>query len=167
VALLEQGDLAGAGQRLEAHLRQSPNDAVARVSLGNIYVRLHRTADALAQYAAARERAPLLAEAHYFEGVAYRKIGALRDAEVALKRALFLAPELWPAAFLLAGIHERYRRPKLARREYRRTLQLLDSGDGSLHVSALGTAGLLPCHDELTQVRLACRRGLGGSGGPI
>jgi tetratricopeptide (TPR) repeat protein len=49
---------------------------------------------------------PLFAEARLLLGMAYYRSGDLDDAIAALRAALFLAPELWPASFYLALSHE-------------------------------------------------------------
>lgn len=92
---------------------------------GHLHLRLHEIDAALAAYRCAADIDALQCEVHFFEGVAHRKAGNWSQAADALRRALFLAPGLWQAAYLLAGAHERTGRTREAERERRRAADLL------------------------------------------
>lgn len=119
--------------RVEAsmfHLRQflteQPQHALGWLLMGHLHVHAHDFNQALDAYQRVQEHAPLLTEAHYFQGVVHRKVGELSLAEQSLRRALFLAPRFWPAAYMLAGIYERQNRPSLQRKELMFTLQCIE-----------------------------------------
>jgi chemotaxis protein methyltransferase CheR len=102
---------------------------------------------------------PLRPEVHYLAGVLHRKLGNLTDAEAALRRALFLCPELWPASFLLAGVHGRLGNVEERRRELGRALAGLESGAASL--PGLGPEALEQLVPAPNEVEAICRRELG------
>jgi tetratricopeptide (TPR) repeat protein len=80
-------------------------------------------ADALKLYAQVLAIDPLCAEARMFLGIAHYKTGDAVSASVALRAALFLEPELWPAAFYLALSYEQLGSLQQAVLEYRRVVQ--------------------------------------------
>jgi chemotaxis protein methyltransferase CheR len=80
-------------------------------------------ADALQAYAHILALDPLCAEARMFLGIAHFKLGDQGAAIPALRAALFLAPDLWPAAFYLALSHDRLGHHNEAAREYRRVVE--------------------------------------------
>lgn len=92
---------------------------------GHLHLQLHDIEAALAAYRRAEEIDPLHCEVHFFEGVAHRKAGNWSSAADALRKALFLAPGLWQAAYLLAGVHDRLGRSAEAERYRRRAAALL------------------------------------------
>ncbi len=79
----------------------------------------HDFEEAAVRYEAACSTAELEPEGHFFVGLARLKLGQLGPARESLRRALFLERSFWPAALLLAGIHERRRDPAAARRDLR------------------------------------------------
>jgi chemotaxis protein methyltransferase CheR len=80
-------------------------------------------AEALKLYAQVLAIDPLCAEARMFLGIAHYKTGDALSASVALRAALFLEPELWPAAFYLALSYEQLGSLQQAVLEYRRVVQ--------------------------------------------
>lgn len=78
-----------------------------------------RFAEALTLYSQALELAPLLNEAHLLLGVTHYMMGDHGAAVQALRAALFLDPDLWPAAFYLALSHEKLGNRAEAARAYR------------------------------------------------
>jgi chemotaxis protein methyltransferase CheR len=82
-----------------------------------------RHAEALELYAQALVRDPLCAEARMGCGLIHHKLDDDATALVELRAALFLQPELWPAAFYLALTYERMGCAAEARREYRRVVE--------------------------------------------
>lgn len=67
--------------------------------------------------------------AAFEEGVRLRREGRHGEAAGALRRALYLAPDLWPASFLLAGTAARLGRMTTRRVELRRTVRLLSADE--------------------------------------
>ena len=98
---------------------------VLSLTRGHLHVRLHEIAPALAAYQEAVDTDPLLCEAHYFQGIAHRKAGDWTTAVDVFRRALFLAPGFWQAAYLLAGAYDRLGRVHDAARERTRARRLL------------------------------------------
>lgn len=92
---------------------------------GHLRLRLHEIGAALAAYRSAADIDALQCEVHFFTGVALRKAGDWSAAAEALRRALFLAPGLWQAAYLLAGAHDRLGRERDAERARGRARQFL------------------------------------------
>lgn len=60
------------------------------------------------------------------QGVGLRREGRLGEACGSFRRALFLAPDMWPAAYLLAGTAARLGLIGTWQRELRRTIRLLE-----------------------------------------
>jgi tetratricopeptide (TPR) repeat protein len=120
--------------------------AHARHSAGHV-------ADALQLYAEALQRDALHVEARLFLGIAYVKSGDYEEAAQALRAALFLVPDLWPAAFYLALAYEKLGRADDAVREYRR---LIDVADSPLGISGPAMAELEDWKPDVLQ--LARRR---------
>jgi chemotaxis protein methyltransferase CheR len=95
---------------------------------GHAHRLAHRLPKAQTAYQAALALAPESAEAHLFSGWVERKLGRLVEAGEALRRALFLDPALWPAAYLLAGVLQRLGDRDGQLRECRRMLVLTEPG---------------------------------------
>lgn len=130
--LLAATAMAGAGnvrpalELLESVREQIPDNLLLSLTVGHLHLRLHQIDDALTAYRAAQAIDSLSCEAHYFEGLAHRKSGDWSSAVDAFRRALFLAPTMWQAAYLLAGSFDRLGLANDAARERARTRQLLD-----------------------------------------
>ena len=91
---LTAGDLKGAERHAMAALRDSPFDGMFLARLGSIQMslgRAHEGGDALRQAVAALPQAGIVWNGY---GVALAATGAARKAEVALRKALSLAPEI-------------------------------------------------------------------------
>ena len=91
---LTAGDLKGAERHAMAALRDSPSDGMFLARLGSIQMslgRAHEGVDALRQAVAALPQAGIVWNGY---GVALAATGAARKAEVALRKALSLAPEI-------------------------------------------------------------------------
>jgi chemotaxis protein methyltransferase CheR len=139
-ALEEAARLARAGQVGEALAlleEDGDRDTLAHhLARGHLLLRLHEIAAALAAYRAAADIDSLQCEVHFFAGVAHRKAGDWPAAAEALRRALFLAPGFWQAAYLLAGAHDRLGREREAERERERARRLLiERGPGVVFLS--------------------------------
>jgi chemotaxis protein methyltransferase CheR len=98
-------------------------DAVRHIELGNVKLDAGNLAGALAEYAKALELDPLSTEARLYTGIAYHMEDDFAAAAQALRAALFLDPELWPASFYLALSYEKLGREGDARREYQRVVE--------------------------------------------
>ncbi len=68
---------------------------------------------------------PLVPEVHYYLALAHRRLGNPEEFGAELRRTLFLAPDYWPAAFLLAGHHEGHQEWSAAASAYRRVLTVI------------------------------------------
>lgn len=111
----------------------------------------HDFDDALNHYRQALDNDTLNPALHFYIGVVHRKRGALDDAESALRNALFLNPDYWPAAFLLAGVYERLGRVERARRAFQNVLRVLESqSHATQHVAS-------PFHPPASEVEGICR----------
>jgi tetratricopeptide (TPR) repeat protein len=78
-----------------------------------------RFAEALTLYSQVLAIAPLFNEAHLLLGVTHYMMGDWPAAVQALRAALFLDPDLWPAAFYLALSHDKLGNRGEAARAYR------------------------------------------------
>jgi len=81
-------------------------------------------ARAVKLYGAVLELDPLCAEARMFAGIAHHLRGDPAAAVEELRAALFLDPDLWPAAFYLALNYEKLGLALDARREYQRVVSM-------------------------------------------
>ncbi|MGZ3442095.1 MAG: CheR family methyltransferase [Polyangia bacterium] len=81
-----------------------------------------RFAEALTLYSQVLAVAPLLNEAHLLLGVTHYMMGDHPAAVQALRAALFLDPDLWPAAFYLALSHDKLGNRSEAGRAYRHVI---------------------------------------------
>jgi chemotaxis protein methyltransferase CheR len=123
VQLARRGAIREALARLD---QERDDSAIAHhLTRGHLALRLHEIADALSAYRRAADIDSLQCEVHFFTGVAHRKAGEWPAAADALRRALFLAPGFWQAAYLLAGAHERLGRERDAERARERVRFLL------------------------------------------
>lgn len=110
------GDLVEAESRLRALAAEDEDRWDLLLSLGHTHLRAHRLADAMSAYARAQTIGDVEAEPSFFVGLAALKADALDTARDALRRALFLEDAHWRAALLLAGVLERQREMRGARR---------------------------------------------------
>lgn len=120
--------LAAAGRLREAldiALRRPATGLLAHLTLGHLYLRLDDADAALTQYRRASEIEPLSCEAYYFAGWGHRKAGRWHEAIDAFRKSLFLAPNFWQAAYLLAGSYSRVGRDRDSEREHARVRRLL------------------------------------------
>jgi chemotaxis methyl-accepting protein methylase len=112
LATVGRADPAEVERKLREVLRRDPERFEAWLTLGNSCMAGHRLREAERAYAAAEALQPRSAEVHLMRGLLYRKRGDVEEAEVAIRRALFLEPDLWLGWMLLAGIYERTGRPR-------------------------------------------------------
>ena len=81
----QDGDLKRALQFLKQSVALAPNDPDSQFELGNVYFEMERWKDALACYERAVRLKPDLTEAHYRLFRAYKRAGAPKQAEQALR----------------------------------------------------------------------------------
>ncbi len=110
-----------------APMQRVQSGVAAVISLANARLEAGETSDAIAMYAKALEMDPLSAEARFYTGVAHHVSGDPSSAAQALRGALLLDPDLWPASFYLALSYDKLGRTADAQREYRRVVE----SDGS------------------------------------
>lgn len=160
---LRAGEVETAEGIVREVLAERPDDVSALVLLGHVHLSRHAFDEALEIYGRVQERDALLPDVHYFEALVWRKLGDVGRAETALRRAVFLAPTFWEAAFMLAGVYERMGRARDARREYVRTVHVLDGGgaDSSPVAFREGLRRFLP---DPGQAAWLCRRQLAALG---
>ncbi len=150
---------------LKGVVASNPEDNLARLSLGHMYLREHRFADAADQYEAALKLDDSVAEAHFFVGVLLRKRRRPEAALESLRRAVFLEPTFWAATYLLAATAQRLGNLELGRSEFRRTKELLESTEGSLPLVThplFHTQFLEPASEILLAARDALESNYGG-----
>jgi chemotaxis protein methyltransferase CheR len=113
----------------------APSDATTKataVKAAQLFSRAYAryAADALTEamqlFAEVLALDPLFAEARLLLGIAYYRNGDYDDAIVALRAALFLLPELWPASFYLALSHEALGDRYGAEQHFRRVVAAAD-----------------------------------------
>lgn len=155
MAHLDGGRSDEAQGLLERLVGGHPSHLLGHLSLGNIYLSGHDFQRAQIRYAVCEELAPHMAEVHYLAGVLLRKRGRHDAAARALRRALFLDPDFWPASFLLAGLWMRLGEPARARGEYRQTLRQLARPVIPLQSRVRGLAGL---ELDTAAVRRSCQQ---------
>ncbi|HEY5947384.1 MAG TPA: CheR family methyltransferase [Kofleriaceae bacterium] len=120
--------LAAAGrlrEALQVALRRPAVRLLDHLTIGHLYLRLDEPHEALVQYRQASQIVTLSCEVYYFEGWSHRKAGHWHDAIDAFRKSLFLAPNFWQAAYLLAGCYERVGRTRDSEREHARVRRLL------------------------------------------
>jgi chemotaxis protein methyltransferase CheR len=123
--LARQGDLDAAIELILGAHADGQWPLAYHLAHGHLQLRRHRIPDALRAYRCAADIDALQCEVHYFEGVAHRKAGDWRAAAAAFRRAIFLAPGFWQAAYLLAGAHERLGNAREAERDRTHAANLL------------------------------------------
>ena len=117
-----------------------PADAVVLPALTEVRDALTdgRYADAAGMARAVAAADPLTADGHYLLGRALVEAGEDRQALPALRRAVYLAPYMGLAHFLLAGVLARCGDPGAASREYRAAAQTLGQDPGAVAAPELG-----------------------------
>lgn len=164
LAHLARGAHAAARDVLGQLLEARPEHADAHMMLGNLWVAEHALERAADAYREATARAPLCAEAYFLAGALERKRGAWDEAVWALRRALFLDPDLWAARYLLAGVWERLGEHERAERELEETLRSMERRPRIEWRSGVDAIERLACPRDrvraLSEQRLGVRRGV-------
>ena len=122
----------------DAHLEESKanDDALLRARAA---LEEGRVDEALRSLDEAARCEPLRGEICYWRALAQRRLGQGEKARDELRRAFFLDPQLWPAAFLLAGLHEDAGEIDRAVAAYGRTLDAARTS-GAAHAALCDTA---------------------------
>ncbi len=110
VAAFNKGDNAAAAQAFEAAVRKAPDLPEVRVNLALAYLRLARTADAVAQLETAAALGPNDARVQFQLGGAYVEMQALDKAAAAFEAGLAKQPDLgdplaYEAAVTLGAVY--------------------------------------------------------------
>ena len=113
-----------------------PPPAVGPLSADALLARGHELLDnsdlsaAIIEYELAVEQDSTRAEPRMYLGIALYLNGAIEAALHELRAAVFLDPELWPAAFYLAVCHEALGQLEEAAREYRHVVRVASRSNG-------------------------------------
>ena len=118
-ALINGGNYVEALNRLDAHLKQVPQDAEARFARGLVLVKLNRTEQAIAAFADLTRDYPQLPEPYNNLAVLYAQQGDYEKARDALEAALATHPSYATAHENLGDIYA-----ALASAAYNRALML-------------------------------------------
>jgi tetratricopeptide (TPR) repeat protein len=141
MALDRHGRSAQAAERLQAFAARWPERRPdLYVELGRVQYRAGGATDALASLERALEHDPTSATAHFYRGLALRRLGRLDQAERGLRTAARLEPALRPETLLFRGLGE------LDRGRHRAARHLLDEAaslDGSGDIARLARVALL------------------------
>ncbi|MGE0435307.1 MAG: CheR family methyltransferase, partial [Planctomycetota bacterium] len=113
--------------RLKKRLVSRTGSMEELLTLGNAMLEVGDTEGALDLYNRAQNLDPLSPEVHFLVGLVHKKMGARWPAIQAFRRALFLEPGFWPAAFYLAVMYQSEGMSAEALREYANTLRILES----------------------------------------
>jgi len=125
--------------------------------LGNLRLARHQFEAAGVAYDSAHQVDPLSAEVHYLQGLLARRTGQLEHSVECCRHALFLAPDLWPACFLLAGLLGRLGARERSRAEFRHTLALVEAATQPRPPLVSYIEGLGELFPDATKVEEACR----------
>lgn len=125
--LLANGQALAAIEKLEAHLVQNPDDAVALGRLGEAYANMARWRRARDACERAIERDPLQLGAHFVLGMVLEHSGDEAGALESFKRVVYLDRGHVLAHMALAGLHQRAGRADAAARSLRNVVRLLEA----------------------------------------
>lgn len=158
VALLQQGDAAGAEMQLRVALNINPVNAAAHNNYGNVLRALKRPAEALANYDKALSIQPAYADALSNRGTALRDLGRHDEAVESFKQALALRPADVPALQHLANLLLHLRRPAEALAHFEKLAELRPQADtlvslGNILADLRRTDEALACFDRAIQLK--------------
>lgn len=125
--------------------------------LGNLRLARHDFEGAGIAYDEAHRVDPLNAEIHYLRGLLARRTGQIEHSVECCRHALFLAPDLWPACFLLAGLLARLGARDRSRAEFRHTLSLVQDVREPTPPLVSYMQGLGDLFPAAPEVEAACR----------
>ncbi len=152
-------------ERLRNAVERTPENGLGWLTLGNALLEMGELTEALEAYQTGQALMPLSPEAHYLMGLVHKKTGARGPAIQALRRALFLEPGFWPAAFHLAGLYQQEGMVREAIGEYRNALRALSDAKTATPRFESGLAGDDYHGHFRNEVRATCEARLKQLGG--
>ncbi len=117
VLYLKMGRVIQAIRALQTEVEFYPDNAMARLDLGDLLLQLAQPRVALRHLLAAEQESPETADLHYSLAKAYRALDQPGKALASARKCVDLAPEAAAPRYLLAQLHRRNGQPDLARRE--------------------------------------------------
>ncbi len=156
LGLVAAGDFERAEQLLLREVGEADPVRLGML-LGNLRLARHDFEGAGIAYDEAHRVDPLNAEIHYLRALLSRRTGQLEHSVECCRHALFLAPDLWPACFLLAGLLARLGARDRSRAEFRHTLSLVQDVRAPTPPLASYMAGLGDLFPAAPDVEAACR----------
>jgi len=117
VLYLKMGRVIQAIQALQAEVEYYPDNAMARLDLGDLLLQLAQPRVALRHLLAAERKSPETPDLHYALARTYRALDQPGKALASARKCVDLAPEAPAPRYLLAQLHRRNGQSDLARRE--------------------------------------------------
>jgi len=117
VLYLKMGRVIQAIQALQAEVEHYPDNAMARLDLGDLLLQLAQPRLALRHLLAAERESPETPDLHYALAKTYRALDQPGKALASARKCVDLAPEAPSPRYLLAQLHRRNGQSELARRE--------------------------------------------------
>ena len=114
---LKMGRVIQAIQALQAEVEYYPDNAMARLDLGDLLLQLAQPRVALRHLLAAERESPETADLHYALAKTYRDLNQPGKALASARKCVDLAPDALAPRYLLARLHRQYGQSDLARRE--------------------------------------------------
>lgn len=117
VLYLKMGRVIQAIQALQTEVEFYPDNAMARLDLGDLLLQLAQPRVALRHLLAAEQKSPETPDLHYALAKTYGALDQPAKALASARKCVDLAPEALAPRYLLAQLHRRNGQPDLARRE--------------------------------------------------
>ena len=117
VLYLKMGRVIQAIQELQTEVGFYPENAMARLDLGDLLLQLAQPRLALRHLLAAEQESPETPDLHYALARAYRALGQFGKALASARKCVNLAPNSPAPRFLLVQLYRRNGQSDLARRE--------------------------------------------------
>jgi tetratricopeptide (TPR) repeat protein len=114
---LKMGRVIHAIQALQTEVEFYPDNAMARLDLGDLLLQLAQPRVALGHLLAAEQKSPETPDLHYALAKTYRALDQPGKALASARKCVDLAPEALAPRYLLAQLHRRTGQSDLARRE--------------------------------------------------
>jgi chemotaxis protein methyltransferase CheR len=162
VEAMTSGNVSECLVMLQEVVEKHAHDVLANLTLGHLHLMLNDYEHALRRYEAVVKIEPTLPEAHYFVGLTLRKQRKYAEALPAFRRAVFLEPTFWCASYQLGAMALRVGKRALQVQEWRRTLDLLTTGEGTLPLIShpcFCNAFLVPASEVIAMCQTALHRG--------
>jgi len=125
---INTGDLAKAQGELNTELRLFPENAQARLELGETLLKLNENHKAVDQLQIAAKQAPQMAPIYYALGKAYRADGQAAKALDAVRRCVELDPQFPNCHYLLGQLYRDLNQPEQAKEQFELFKQLKPPG---------------------------------------